>query len=266
MNWKLTCLVCALLLGGAGRAIAAEATPYELRDVGITEHLGDTIDLDLPFVDESGNAVTLRKYFEGPIPVLVNLVYYECPSLCSLLLNGVTDTLTNMAWTAGKEFRIVSISIDPGEGPDLASAKKASHLEVYDRPEVAGGWHFLTGKEEHIQKLAAQLGFGYRYDADSDEYAHAAAVMVLTPQGKISRYLYGIQFRPRDYKLALLEAAEGKIGTVIDKLLMYCYHYDPQGKKYALFATNLMKAAGGVTVFGVGLMVWGLSRSRNHKG
>lgn len=259
------CLICCVALLWSMAVPAAEKTPYELEGVGIEEHLGSAISLDLPFVDQTGKSVTLRDYFDGTHPVVLALVYYECPSLCNFLLNGLTDTLKALSWSVGQEFQVVAVSIDPAETPELAAAKRQAYLDVYGRAASEPGWHFLTGQPDQIAQLAREVGFQYRYDSRQDEYAHAAVTMVLTPQGKLSRYLHGIQFAPRDYKLALLEAANGKIGTLFDRLLMYCYHYDPQGKRYALLATNIMKGAAGATVFGVALMVWALSRMKRQR-
>lgn len=259
------CLICCAVLWWPVAASAAEKTPYELEGVGIEEQLGTAISLDLPFVDQAGKSVTLRDYFDGTHPVVLALVYYECPSLCNFLLNGLTDTLKALSWSAGEQFQVVAVSIDPGETPELAAAKRQAYLDVYGRAGSEPGWHFLTGQQAQITQLAREVGFQYRYDSRQDEYAHTAVTMVLTPQGKLSRYLHGIQFAPRDYKLALLEAADGKIGTLFDRLLMYCYHYDPQGKRYALLATNIMKGAAGATVFGVALMVWALARMKRPR-
>lgn len=241
---------------------AAEEIPIELKGVGITEHLGAHISLDLEFTNENGKTVPLSKYFEGDLPVILTLVYYECPQLCTFVLNGLVSSLKKMKWTVGEKFKIVTISIDPTETSELAIQKKKVYLEKYGRKNAEVNWHFVTGSEENIKQLANEIGFGYRYDDDQKQFAHSAAIYVLTPDGKISRYLYGITYKPRDVKLALLEASKGKIGNVVDRLLMFCYHYDPQGRKYALFATNVMKGAGGITVLGIGLMVFQLGRRK----
>ncbi|MBI4125875.1 MAG: SCO family protein [Deltaproteobacteria bacterium] len=233
--------------------------------VGITEQPGAQISLDVPFTDEEGKEAPLSRFFDGRHPVVLIFAYYECPNLCGLLLNGFLQTLAQMSWTAGENFQVVTLSIDPKETTDLAALKKKAYLEKYGRPGVEDGWHFLTGKEENIKKVAGEAGFGFKYDADQKQYAHGAGIFVLTPEGKISRTLYGIEFNPRDVKLALLEAAEGKIGNVVDKLMLFCYHYDPKGRKYALFATNLMKGAGAVTVLGLAFLVAGLARRKYKK-
>lgn len=237
-------------------AWAAEPVPYELQEVRIEEHLGETISLDREFIDESGQTVSLQSFFNGTNPVILNLVYYECPNLCNFLLNGLTKALSQLEWTAGDQFQIVTISIDPAEDATLARQKKETYLHrLYQRPEAADGWHFLTGSEKNIGLLAEELGFYYRYDEEQDQYAHAAAIYILTPGGEISRYLYGIEFNPRDIRLALLEASEGKIGNAVDKLLLFCYHYDPKGRKYSLFALRLMKLGGAIAVLGLGFLI-----------
>lgn len=229
-------------------ANAAESIPPELEGIGVLENLGHPIPLDLVFKDEQGKEVKLQDYFKPNRPVIITMVYYECPNLCGFLLNGFTDSLKEFPWSPGKEFEVLTISINPTEGPELAQGKKDSVLKAYGRAGVENGWHFLTGNEEASKKLSEALGFKYRYDAEEKQYAHSAAIFVITPDGKISRYLYGIQFPVRDLKFSLIEATQGKIGSVVDKLLMFCYHYDPKGRKYALMATNLMKIGGAVMV------------------
>lgn len=227
---------------------SAEPIPPELQNVGIEEKLGTLVHKELKFKDEQGQEVSLDKYFQNGRPVIVTLVYFECPNLCGLLLNGFIESLNSFDWSVGDKFDVVTVSIDPNEGADLAKAKKESVLKAYTRPGAIQNWHFLTGTEDQIKQLASDVGFNYRYDEDQKQYAHAAGIFVLTPSGKLSRTLYGIQFPSRDLKLALLEASEGKIGTLGDRLLMFCYHYDPKGKKYAIMATQIMKLAGALTV------------------
>jgi protein SCO1/2 len=182
--------------------------------------------------------------------VILNLVYYKCQMLCNMVLNAQTQALREIPWTPGNEFEVVTISIDPSEGFDLAQQKKKLQLGAYDRP--APGWHFLVDREGHAKRLAEAVGFHYRYDERIEQYAHAAAIMVLTPEGKMARYLYGVKFRARDIRLALTEAAEGKGKFSIDQLLLFCYHYDPQARSYTLFATNIMRGGGLLTVLIVG--------------
>jgi protein SCO1/2 len=243
--------------------------PKELNDIGITEHLGATLSAkDLHFKDDQGKDVVLSDYLVGGKPIILTLVYYECPNLCNLILNGLTDSVKELnqtlKWTPGKQFDIVAVSINPHEKPDLAAKKKAAYLKAYGNPESAGGWHFLTGEDSQIKKLASQVGFGYRYDAEAQQYAHASAIYVVTPEGKISRYLYGIEFPAKDLRLALLEASHGRIGTVIDRFLLFCYRYDPKTRKYSVMINRVMDAgvAGTVLVFGGYLAVFWLKERR----
>lgn len=225
---------------------AASQVPKALEEIGIVEHLGETLDLTTPFVDEKGNTVALSKYFLGKKPVLLSLVYYGCPGLCNFHLNGVTDALRGLDWTLGKEFEMVVISIDPSEKSDLAAAKKESHLKELKRLGSESGWHFLTGTEASIKKISQAVGFKYRWDEASKQWAHTAAMYVLSPEGKISRYLYGIQFEPKDVRLSLVEASEGKVGSVLDRLVLYCFQYDPNKKTYAFYAYNIVRGGAGI--------------------
>jgi protein SCO1/2 len=226
--------------------------PTELEGVGVDEKLGNQVNLDLQFTGENGYQVSLRDYFKSGKPVILNLVYYRCPMLCSLVLNAQTSTLKEVPWSAGNEFEIVTISIDPEEMFNLAVAKKKWYLEQYGRPQAAQGWHFLTDYQGNAKRLADQVGFNYRWDAKTEQWVHAAAVMVLTPEGKVSRYLYGLKYKARDVRLALTEASEGKLGTMGDKLLLFCFHYDPAAQSYVPFARNLMRLGGVLTILVLG--------------
>jgi protein SCO1/2 len=228
--------------------------PTMLEGIGVDEKVGRNIDLDLTFIDETGYPVPLRTYFSSGKPVILNLVYYKCPMLCNMVLNAQTQALRDIPWTPGNEFEIVTISIDPQEGFDLAQQKKKLQLGAYDRP--APGWHFLVDHENHTKRLAEAIGFHYRYDERIEQYAHAAAIMILTPEGKVSRYLYGVKFKQRDLRLALTEAAEGKGKFSIEKLLLFCYHYDPQSRSYTLFATNIMRGGGVLTLLIFGTVLF----------
>lgn len=221
--------------------VVGNQTPKELEGIGIDERLGKNLNLDLPFVADTGEAVTLGRYFQGDKPVLLSIVYYNCPSLCNYHLNGVTEALRQINLTAGPDFQLVAVSMDAKEGPTLAQAKKANYLKVYDRPEAAKGWHFLTGSPENIARLASDIGFKFRWDEDTKQFAHASAAVILTPEGKISRYIHGIQPEPRNLRLALLEAAGGKVGSIVDKLVMFCFQFDPKKSKYTLYAWNIMR-------------------------
>lgn len=243
------CLVFLLFFVMTLNIQAAEPIPPELQNIGVDEKLGTTIPLGLVFQDEDGKEVKLQEFFKNGKPVILTLIYYGCPNLCGFLLNGFVDSLKEFPWTPGKEFNVLTVSIDPTENPELAKQKKDSILKMYGREVSDSSWRFLTSTGDNASKLSSSVGFKYRYDEAEKQYAHSAAIFVLTPDGKVSRYLYGIQFPVRDLKFSLIEASQGKMGSVVDKLLMFCYHYDPKGKKYALMATNLMKVAAGVTVF-----------------
>ncbi len=238
--------LCGVLLAAGIILRADQPLPPELQGVGVDEHLGRVIDLNLTFTAENGYPVALKDLFHKDRPVLLNLVYYTCPMLCNMILNGQTAALKQVPWTPGDQFEVVTISIDPTETFDLAQKKRAVYLENYGRP--APGWHFLTDRDGNVRKLADQVGFHYHYDEKQLQYAHAAVIMALTPEGKISRYLYGIKFKPRDVRLALTEAAESKTGLSVDRVLLFCFHYDPKARGYVLFAANLMRAAGALTV------------------
>jgi protein SCO1 len=228
--------------------------PELLKDVGVDQKLNDSVPLNLTFRDEHGRTVTLSQYFNGK-PVILTLVYYSCPMLCTQVLNGLDRSLENISLNIGKDFNVVTVSIDPTEKPVLAEAKQAVYTGMYGRPGAAEGWHFLVGDEPQIKLLANAVGFRYAYDPDSHQYAHASAIMVLTPEGKMSRYFYGISYPARDLRLGLVEASEGKIGSPVDALMLYCYHYDPHTGKYGLTINRIIQASGLLTV---GLMTIGI--------
>lgn len=241
-------LYMMLMLAAAGtKAVSQMATPAPppniTMEVGIDQRLDEQIPLDLKFRDEQGKIVLLSEYFHSK-PVILSLVYYRCPMLCTQVLNGMVETFKTMGFTAGQEFEIVTVSIDPSEQPDLAAEKKEQYVEAYGRPSVAAGWHFLTGEQASISALAKAVGFRYVYDEKSKQFAHAAGIMVATPRGKIARYLYGIEFGAKDLKFALMEAAQEKIGTPVDRILLLCYHYDPTTGKYGIVVTNMLKGGG----------------------
>lgn len=240
--------------GDSSSALPSTARPKLLLDVGIDQKLGGQIPLELSFRDENGEIVALRKYFTGK-PVVFALVYYECPMLCTQVLNGLVRSLKNVSFDAGKDFQVVVVSINPRETPRLAQAKQELYSGIYLRPGTEQGFHFLTGDDSSIVPLARAAGFRYAYDAESGQYAHASTILVLTPQGIISRYFYGILYPSRDMRLGLVEAAAGKIGTPIDQLLLFCYHYDPTTGKYGVAILNIVRAAGLVTVFGLVLFI-----------
>ncbi|MGZ5278756.1 MAG: SCO family protein [Pseudobdellovibrionaceae bacterium] len=238
----------------------------ELKNVGITEHLGDNLDLNLQFKNEKGELVRLGSYYNGVNPVVVSLVYYSCPGLCSFHLNGVVDSIKNLDWSIGKEYQYVVISFDAKETSELASQKKENYLKLYKRPEAASGWHFLTADAETIQKITSQIGFQFEWKEETKEWAHASAAVVTTPKGKISRYLHGIIFDDKTFRLALNEAGEGKIGNFVDRMIWYCFHYDPKQSKYVIYAANVMKAGGFGIIFAlVAVMLPFWIRSRREQ-
>lgn len=237
--------------------------PDLLKDVGIDQKLNQSVPLNLTFRDEHGKPVQLGQYF-GRKPVILSLVYYNCPMLCTQVLNGLESSLKLIPMDIGKQFDVVTVSIDPTERPVLAEAKQALYTGLYGRPNAAQGWHFLTGDEPQIRQLANAVGFRYAYDPGSKQFAHASAIMVLTPEGKISRYFYGIQFPSRDLRLGLVEASEGKIGTPVDQVLLFCYHYDPSTGKYGLLISRLIQAAGAVTVLAIGGLILVLYRKEHY--
>lgn len=223
------------------------SVPDLLTRVGIDQKLDAQVPLDLPFTDETGRAVKLGDYFGGK-PVILTLVYYECPMLCTQVLNGAVGAFKTMNFTAGREFDVVTISFNPKDTTALAREKKRTYVAKYGRPESASGWHFLTGQQPAIDALADSVGFRYVYDASTDQYVHASAIMVLTPQGRVSKYFYGIEYPPRDLRLGLVEASDGKIGNPVDQVLLYCYHYDPSAGAYSMVVMNVLRLAGLATV------------------
>ncbi len=241
--------------------------PKQLDGVGIEEKLGSSVDMGLTFKNEKGESVTLGSFYDGKHPVIISLVYYSCPGLCNFHLNGLTEGLKGLDWNPGEKFQVVAISFDAKETPDLGAGKKKSYMDVYSRPGTENGWHFLTGDQTNIDKMMSSVGFKAKWNEKDKEWAHASAAIVTTPKGVISRYLGGIMFDPKDVKLALNEATEGKIGNFVDKMLLYCFHYDPKENKYSLAAFNLVRMGGVAMVLILMLLLlpfW--LRKRKHEG
>ena len=242
---------------------SAGVRPELLKQVGIDQKLNQTIPLNLTFRDENGQTVQLAQFF-GHKPVILTLVYYNCPMLCTQVLNGVESGLKELQTDIGKQFEVVTVSIDPTESHVLAKVKQEMYVGMYGRPDAAQGWHFLTGDEPQIKQLADAVGFRYAYDPDTKQFAHASAIMLLTPEGKISRYFYGIQYPSRDLRLGLVEASEGKIGTPVDQVLLFCYHYDPATGKYGLLISRVIQAGGALTVLILGIAMLILFRGEHY--
>ncbi len=242
-----------VVVAASVRAVAAQAVDI-LRDVGIDQHLDTQLPLDLKFHDETGATVKLGDYFTDQ-PVVLILAYYRCPMLCTQVLNGVVDSARQMDFEIGKQFRVVTISFDPREGPELAARKKETYAAAYGRDGAKSDWHFLTGDEDSIARLAKAVGFRYVYDAARDQYAHGSGIMVATPSGRLSHYFLGIDYPSRDLRLALVEASQGQIGSPVDRLLLLCYHYDPATGKYSAATMTFVRIAGGITVLLIGVPI-----------
>ncbi|MBA3694971.1 MAG: SCO family protein [Acidobacteria bacterium] len=250
------------------QAGVSSGLPPILKGVGIEQKLNEQLPLSAEFKDEDGNVVKLGDYFSKEKPVILALVYYECPMLCNEVLNGLTGSLKGISFDAGKEFEVVAISFDVRENdkPDLAKNKRASYLNRYGRPGAENGWHFLTGTQSEIDRVTQAVGFNYQFDEASNQFAHAGGVMIITPEGKISRYLYGIDYAPKDLKFALMDSAEGNIGNPAEQLYLYCFHYDPATGKYGLQILSVMRLMAIATIVGiVGMffVFWRSNKKRN---
>ena len=260
-----TAVLLALLL--VTPLLSAQSTkPIILNDIGIDQKLGEQVPADLTFTDETGKTVRLGDYFTGEKPVVLTLVYYNCPMLCTMSLNDQTRAMGAMPLNPGDDFVIVTVSFDPREDPDLAAAKKKRYVHEFKKPKAGQAWHFLVGDEANIRRLTEAVGFRYAWDEKFQQYAHAAGLMVLTPQGKLSRYFYGVDYSSKDLRLALVEASEGKIGSPVEQMLLYCFTYDPATGKYSVAVLRLIRAGGIATVVLLGgfvaLHLWRDSRRR----
>jgi protein SCO1 len=233
--------------------------------VDIAQKLDSQIPLDLQFRDEAGRIVKLRDYFQSGRPVLLNFVYYRCPMLCPTVMESLTSALTELKFDIGKQYDVITVSIDPRDMPEDAAKKKDHYLKRYGRFDAASGWHFLTGADPQIKQLASAAGFEYAYDPQLNQFAHGTALLVLTPQGRISRYFYGFEYQPRDLRLGLVEASANKIGTPADAVLLMCYHYDPAVGKYSRSAMAVVRAGGAVTVISLAGFILLMLRSERRK-
>lgn len=275
---RLTWMGMLLMMAGGGRAWAQWNAPLSaappplsantplpaLNDVGIDQKVGSPVPLDASFVDETGRDVKLGDYF-GAHPVVLQLAYFSCPLLCPQVLNGMAGSLEALSFNAGRDFTMLVVSFDPGDTPAMAQAKRADALSRYHRPGVESGVHFLTGREADIKKLTSAIGFRYKYDPAIRQFAHPAAIYVLTADGRVSRYLLGIEFAPKDLKFALMEAAGNRLGSVVDQVVLFCYHYDPTTGKYGFAVTTAVRAGGALTVLALAtFIVLSLRRERRQ--
>jgi protein SCO1/2 len=236
---------------GPAAVTPAPPPPQILNNIAIEQKLNAQVPLNLAFQDEDGRTVKLGDYF-GRRPVVLALVYYDCPMLCTEVLNGMVSAFSVLKFDIGKEYDVVTVSFDPREKPELAREKKVTYLRRYGRPGAEQGWHFLTGEPASIDALTKAVGFHYQWDAQTQQFAHATAIMVLTPQGKIAQYFYGVEYSPKDLRLGMVEATQGRIGTVVDQVLLYCYHYDPRTGRYGALVSRVLQIAGVITMVVLG--------------
>jgi protein SCO1/2 len=269
VRWTLSLVLCALCLEGVAaaqpnypssyrayagergeRGTAANVPPPQLVDVTFKQRLDETLPLDAAFRDEHGRTVTLGEYF-GRKPVVLAFVYYQCPMLCTQVMNGLSSALTVMPFKAGEDFDVVLISFDPRDTPQIAADKERKHLEYWSTQHEAPAWHLLTGDEPTIRRVTSAAGFTYRWDERTGQFAHVSGVLVVTPEGKLSRYFYGVEYSPKELRMALVESGQGRVGSAIDELLLYCFQYDPESGRYGLLVMNLIRLAGAATVLAI---------------
>ena len=238
----------------------ATAKLPQFKDVSFSQHLNQQLPLDAAFKDEYGHDVTLAKYLDGERPVVLAFVYYSCPMLCTQVMNGVSQAAKVLPFNAGKDYDVVFISFDPRDKPDTAMAKKTALLKYWDMQNQSGAWHFLTGEAPQIKAVTSAAGFFYMWDEKTQQFAHLSGVLVLTPGGRLSRYFYGVEYSPKELRMAIVESSQGKIGSVVDELLLYCYHYDPANGKYGAMVMNLVRLGGALTVVLLGGLILLLRR------
>ncbi len=251
---------------------ALDQAPEELESIDVTEHLGDYVPEDIKIVNEAGDTVMLGEMLHHEKPIILTMGYYSCPMLCNLVFNGLSKSVAQLKWNAATEFDMLTVSVNPRETSDLAAAKKKNYLKDFEKnagkPFDPAGWTFAVAEEDQSRALADAIGFGYRYDSATQQYAHPAVTIILTPDGMVSRYLYGIDHSRQNLKLALLEASEGKYGSTVDKLILYCFQYDPDAKGYVLFAVNVMKLGGGMMVLAIAFffgIMWVRGRAKRNR-
>jgi protein SCO1/2 len=258
---------CALGQGMTNGILSppANVRPPGLKNVGIQQNLNQSLPLDLAFTDDLGRNVHLADYF-GKKPVILSLVYFNCPMLCGEVLSGLEHSLHMMSFDAGKEFEVITVSFDPKDTPEMAAKKKSEFLKRYKRSGAEQGWHFLVGKQDVIDALTKAVGFQYDYNANTQQYAHAAAIMIATPEGKLAQYYYGVEYPPKDLRLGLVEAGKGKIGNIVDAMLLYCYHYDPEQGKYSATILRVLRLAGLATMLSLGTLIFVMIRRGPDRG
>lgn len=250
-------LLLILLTIGMSHLAAAQANnlPPELRNVGITEKLGDRIPGDITFINEQGEEVRFDEFLSRGKPLLITPIYYECPMLCNLILNGVTYGFQELAWQVGRDFEVLTFSIDPDESYELARDNKESYLRLLGKPEVASGWHFLTADQQNIDRMTDALGYGFEWSDEAQEFLHGSSIMFVSPDGMITRYLYGIEYTELNLRNALYDAADGKIGSTMDRIMLFCYTFDPDSRSYVPNALNIMKLGGLLTLTFLGIFL-----------
>jgi protein SCO1/2 len=253
-------LLLALLAGPAVAAGSSDARPSALRDIGFDQRLGERVPDELAFRDDAGRDVRLGDYLAAGKPVVLSLNYYGCPMLCTVTLNGLAGAMKAISMDAGREFQVLTVSFDATETPALAAEKKQQYVERYGRPMAAAGWHFLTGDQPAIDALTKAVGFRYAWDAETRQWAHPAGIVVLTPDGRIARYLYGIEYAPRDLRLALVEAASGRIGNIVDQAILFCYKYDPTTGRYGAAIMRVVRTGAVVTVIALATFILAMLR------
>ncbi|HEV3218022.1 MAG TPA: SCO family protein [Vicinamibacterales bacterium] len=244
--------------------VPSSTVPPALREIGFDQNLDGQMPLNTPFKDEAGRTVKLGDYF-GTRPVVMVFAYYDCPMLCTVVINGLASALNVLSLQPGSDFEIVTVSFNPRDTPATASAKKASYIARYKQPGGAGAWHFLTGDQRSIDRVTKAAGFRYVWDQDTQQFAHPTGVMVLTPDGRLARYLFGIEYGPRDLRYAIVDASKGKVGSAVDSLALYCYHYDPAAGKYTVAIMRLVRAGGAATVLALGAFIFIMTRKERQE-
>jgi protein SCO1/2 len=244
--------------------MAASAVPAPLREIGFDQNLNQRVPLDATFKDEAGRVVKLGDYF-GTRPVVMVFAYYDCPMLCTMVINGLASALDVLSLVPGKDFEIVTVSFDPRDTPATAAAKKAGYIARYKQPGASSAWHFLTGEQPSIDRLTKAAGFRYVWDTDTQQFAHPTGIIVLTPDGRLARYLFGIEYGPRDLRYGIVEASNGKVGSPVDSLLLYCYHYDPMTGRYGVAIMRVIRVAGAGTALALGTFIFIMVRSEKRR-